>query len=82
MSKSLELGSHSNPKEVEELYKSSGEKHDRERLLAVLMGYEKKTLTEIGSSLKRGRATVARWLKAYREGGLKQLLYRGHGGGK
>ena len=79
--KSLELGNHSNAEEVEEVYKSSEEKHDRERLLAVLMGYEKKTLSEIGFSLKRGRATVARWLKAYREGGVKQLLHRGHGGG-
>jgi len=82
MAKSLELGNHSNPEEVEELYKSSEEKHDRERLLAVLMGYENKTLAEIGSSLKRGRATISRWLKAYREGGLKQILHRGHGGGR
>jgi len=79
--KSLELGNHSNPEAIEELYKSSEEKHDRERLLAVLMGYERKTLAEIGSSLRRGRATVARWIRAYREGGIKQLLNRGHGGG-
>lgn len=78
--KSLELGNHSTPEEIERLYRSSGEKHDRERLLAVLMGYERKTLTEIGSLLKRGHATVARWLKAYREGVVKHLLHRGHGG--
>ena len=82
MAKSLDLGNHSNPEEVEKLYKSSEEKHDRERLLAVLMGYEKKTLTEIGLSLKRGRSTISRWLKAYREGGIKQILHRGHGGGR
>ena len=40
----------------------------------------KHTLEEIGSILNRGRATIARWLKAYREGGIEKLLKRGHGG--
>ena len=73
--KSLELGNHSDPEAIVELYKASEEKHDRERLLAVLMGYEKRTLAEIGSLLKRGRSTVARWIKAYREGGGRGIVY-------
>lgn len=80
--KSLNPGNHSTQEEVESQYKSSHEKHDRERLLAVLMAYEKNTLHHIGSTLRHGRATIARWLKACREGGIEQLLQRKHGGRK
>ena len=58
------------------------EKHDRERLLAVSMAYEKNSLSFISSTLKRGRATIARWIKAYKEGGTKRLLKRSHEGRK
>lgn len=78
--KPLTLGNHSTQEELESQYKSSWEKHDRERLLAVLMAYEKDTIHHIGTTLRRGRATIARWLKAYREGGVSQLLQRKHGG--
>ena len=78
--KPLTLGNHSTQEEVESQYKSSDEKHDRERLLAVLMAYEKNTLRYIGSKLRHGRATIARWLKSYREGGIEELLKREHGG--
>ena len=80
--KPLTLGNHSTQKNVECQYKSSHEKHDRERLLAVSMAYEKNSLKFISSTLKRGRATIARWIKAYKEGGTKQLLKRPHGGRK
>ena len=29
---------------------------------------------------RRGRSSIARWLKAYREGGIEKLLQRRHGG--
>ena len=64
--KPLTLGNHSTQEQVECQYKSSHEKHDRERLLAVSMAYEKNTLKFISSTLKRGRATKARWIKAYK----------------
>ena len=80
--KPLTLGNHSTQKNVECQYKSSHEKHDRERLLAVSMAYEKNSLKFISSTLKRGRATIARWIKAYKEGGTKQLLKRSHEGRK
>ncbi len=80
MAKLLTLGSYSTQEEVESQYKS-WKKHDRERLLAVLMAYEKNTLCHhIGATLRRGGATIARWPKVYREGGVKQLLQRKHGG--
>jgi transposase len=80
--KPLTLGNHSTQEQVECQYKSSHEKHDRERLLAVSMAYEKNSLKFISSTLKRGRATIARWIKAYKEGGTKQLLKRLHRGRK
>ena len=50
----------------------------RERLLAVSMAYEKNSLSFISPTLKRGTATISRWIKAYKEGGTKQLLKRSH----
>jgi hypothetical protein len=50
--KPLTLGNHSTQKNVECQYKSSHEKHDRERLLAVSMAYEKNSLKLISSTLK------------------------------
>jgi len=54
--KPLTPGNHSTREEMESQYKSSQEKHDRERLLAVLMVYEKNTLQydgEISESVSR-----------------------------
>lgn len=80
--KPLSLGNHSTKDEVESQYKSCHEKHDRERLLAVLMAHENNSLRHIGSTLRRQRSTIARWLKTHREGGIKHLLQRKHGGRK
>ena len=80
--KPLTLGNHSTKEQVECQYKSSSEKHDRERLLTILMAYENNSLQHTGFTLKRGRATIGRWLKAYKEGGIEQLLKRKHGGRK
>jgi transposase len=80
--KPLNLGINSIQQQVECQYKSSHEKHDRERLLAVSMAYENNNLQFISSTIKRGTATIKRWIKAYREGGTKQLLKRSHEGRK
>jgi len=80
--KPLTLGNHSTQEQVECQYKSSSEKHDRERLLAILMAYQNNTQEQISLSMKRERSTIARWLKTYREGGIKRLLQRKHGGRK
>lgn len=81
MAKLLEVGGPATLEDLDKAYEASREHHDRERLLAIRMaqqgGY---TLEQIGSSLSRGRATIARWLRAYREGGIGNLLHRGHGG--
>lgn len=67
--------------EVEAAYKASRKANERERLQAIRMGQQGKwTMAEIGEAMGRGRATIGRWIKAYREGGLEGLLERGHGG--
>lgn len=82
MSKPLKAGDAASAEEMDKAYEASHEHHDRERLLAIRLAYQgKHTLEQIGSILKRGRATIARWLKAYHEGGIEKLLHRGHGGG-
>ena len=82
MSKPLKVGNTASLDALDKEYESRQEHHDRERLLAIRLTHQGKyTLEQIGSIMKRGRATVARWLKAYREGGIEQLLDRGHGGG-
>ena len=80
--KPLTLGNHSTQEQVECQYKSSSEKHDRERLLAILMAYQNNTQEQISLSIRHDCSTIARWLKTYREGGIKQLLQRKHGGRK
>ena len=83
MSKPLEVGNVASLEEVEKAYILSQERHDRERLLAIrLAHYGNHTLEQIGSFLKRGRTTIARWVKSYREGGVEKLLHREHGGRK
>ena len=50
--KPLTLGNYSTKEKVECQYKSSSEKHERERLLAILMAYENNSLQHIGFTLK------------------------------
>ena len=81
MSKPIKVGEASSIETLDEAYKTRKEHHDRERLMAVRLASQgKNTLEQIGSILKRGRATIGRWLKSYREGGIENLPQRGHGG--
>ncbi len=81
MGKTLKGEGPATPEEVETADQASTEKHDRERLQAIRLGQQGTwTLERIGKMLGRGRATMGRWVKAYREGGLPGLLPREHGG--
>ena len=83
MSKPLQLGDIASLESLDAVYKASHERYDRERLLAIRLTHQgSHTLEQIGGILKRGRSTIARWVKAYREGGKQKLLKRGHGGRK
>ena len=81
MSKPIQVGDMTSLESLDAAYKSSHEHHDRERLLAMRLAHQgNHTLEQIGVILNRGRATIGRWLKAYREGGIQKLLQRSHGG--
>ena len=69
------------PEAVEAAYQVSQEKHDRERLLTIRLAQRGHyTLQEIGEIVGRGRATIARWVQAFRQGGIELLLTRRHKG--
>ena len=70
-------------KEMETAYKASANPHDQKRLLALQMAQQGVwVLSDIGRALSKGRATIGRWLKSYREEGMEGMLKRGHGGRK
>ncbi len=79
--KKLKVPGPDSPEAVEVAYQSSHEKHDRERGLAIRLGHRgEHTLQEIGQLLGRGRATISRWGKAFRQGGIELLGTRRHQG--
>ena len=81
MSKPIKVIDASSLESLDKAYETSKEYHDRERLMAIRLSSQgKNTLEQIGSILKRGRATIARWLKSYRDGGIESLLHRDHKG--
>ncbi len=83
MPKRTKVSGASTPEEIEVAYKGSTNPHDQRRLIALQMAQQGTwLLAEIGRAIGKGRATVGRWLKSYREGGMKGMLKRGHGGRK
>jgi len=69
--------------EIEAAYKGSVNPHDHKRLIALQMAQQGLwILAEIGKAIGKGRSTVCRWLKRYREEGIEGMLDRGHGGRK
>jgi transposase len=81
MGKTLKVGGPATPAEVKAAFRASQERHDRERLQAVMLGQQGQwTLAEIAQALSRGRATIATWIGVYRQEGLESLLRRRHVG--
>ena len=79
--KKLKVTGPESPEAVEAAYQASEEKHDRERLLAIRLGQRgQSTLQEIGELVGRSRSTIARWVHAFRQGGIEGLLQRRHKG--
>ena len=55
--------------------KSRLNRHDQERLIDVQMAQQGEwKIASIAKSLSRGTATISRWLRKYRDGGICQLL--------
>jgi len=68
MPKKTKVTGTSKPKEIETAYKECTNPHDMKRLLALQMAQQGTwILADIGKALSKGRATIGRWLKTYRE---------------
>jgi putative transposase len=81
MGKTLKVGGPATQAAIEAAYKASQDPHERERLLAIRMGQQGQwTLETIAQVLGRGRDTIVRWVRAYREGGMTRLLKRRYQG--
>ncbi len=83
MPKKTKISGTATTAEVEAAYKGSVNPHDQKRLIALQMAQQGVwVLAEISRAISKGRSTVSRWLKAYREEGIEGMLDRGHGGRK
>ena len=83
MPKTTKVSGSSTPWEVEAAYNGSVNPHNQKRLIALQMAQQGTwVLSEIGRAISKGRSTVSRWLKSYREEGVEGMLDRGHGGRK
>ena len=81
MPKKTKVSGTATAEEVEATYKGSVNPHDQKRLIALRMAQQGVwVLAEIGRAIGKGRSTVSRWLKVYREEGMEGMLDRGHGG--
>src|SRR5881409_2147480 len=81
MGKKLKVGGPATPAEVKAAFRASQERHDRERLQAVMLGQQGRwTLAEMAQAFSRGRATIATWIGVYRQEGLEGLRRRRHAG--
>ncbi len=81
MGKKLRVAGSATPEEVRRAYRESRDRHERERLMAISLGQQGQwTLEEIGEILKRSRVTIIRWVRAYRQGGVKGLVERHYEG--
>ena len=77
MGKKLNVGGPATPAEVKAAFRASQERHDRERLQAVMLGQQGQwTLAEMAQAFSRGRATMATWIGVSRQAGLESLLRR------
>jgi transposase len=80
--KKLKVAGPATLQEVQAAFKASQKRYERERLQAILLGQQGRwTLQEIAQALGRGRTTIARWVRVYRERGLEGLGHRATGDG-
>ena len=81
MPKRMKVESGQTSEEVDAVYQRCTNPHDHKRLLALQMAQQGQwTMQQIAQAIGKGRATIGRWIKAYRQDGISGLLGRGHGG--
>ncbi|MBI1925891.1 IS630 family transposase [Candidatus Poribacteria bacterium] len=80
MPQKLQINGPATPEEVTAARRTHPNPHDPERLIAIQMAQQGRwKIAEIATALGRGPATIGRWLKKFRHGGIPKLLKRDHG---
>ena len=79
MPKKLKVEGAATPQEIVAAGRKTTNPFDHERLLAIQMAQQGGwRIADIAKALNRGHATIERWIKAYRQGGIDALLKRQH----
>ena len=80
MSQKLKVSGPVPPEEVTVARQTYSDPHDQERLLAIGMAQQGGwRIADIAAALGRGTATIGRWVRKFRSGGIPELLKRSHG---
>ena len=75
MPQKLKMTGAATDEELAAARKSRLNRHDQGRLIAVQMAQQGEwKIALIAKALSRGTATISRWLRKYRDGGICQLL--------
>jgi transposase len=83
MPQKLKLTGSATPEELVVARKTYLDRHDQERLIAVQMAQDGDfKRADIAKAIGRSTVTIGRWLRKYRQGGIEELLKRGHGARK
>ena len=71
MPKRMKVESGQTSEEVDAVYQRCTNPHDHKRLLALQMAQQGQwTMQQIAQAIGKGRATIGRWIKAYRQDGI------------
>jgi hypothetical protein len=82
MGRKLTLIRHLSKDELERMYREEKDARIKERLLAIILLYEGKKLSELPGIIKRCRTSIEIWLKRWNEQGYEGLIPRFTGGPK
>lgn len=75
MPKRIKVEEPATPEEGETAYKASTDRYERGRLLALKMAQQGEwTVAQIAKAIGRGCSTIFRWISAYRQRGIEQIL--------
>jgi transposase len=80
MPQKLKVSGSATPSEVTAARQTHTNPHDQERLLAIGMAQQGGfPIADIAAAKGRGKATIGRWRRKFRSGGIPELLKRSHG---
>jgi transposase len=82
MGRKLNLVKHMSKQELEAKYKQEKNPRVKERLLAILLLYEGKKVSELPSIIKRSRTSIEDWIKRWNKQGYQGLIPHFTGGPK